>query len=51
VNEYGWKVSVENLKGIDHFGDLDVDVRIILKLILYNWGNGFWDMKMLNGSR
>jgi hypothetical protein len=39
------------LKGIDDFGDLDVDVRIILKLILYKGGDGFWDMKMLNASR
>ena len=36
---------------IAHFEDLHVDVRIILKLILYEWGNGFWDMKMLNGIR
>jgi hypothetical protein len=26
----------ENLKGIDHFGDLGVNGRIILKLILIN---------------
>jgi hypothetical protein len=34
------------MKGMDRFGDLDVDVRIILKLIMYKWGNGFWHMKL-----
>jgi hypothetical protein len=28
------KCSPENLKGTDHFGYLDIDGRIILKLIL-----------------
>jgi hypothetical protein len=50
-NKYGCKVSVKNLKGIDHFGDLDVDVGVILRLIFCKLGNGFWDMKVLNGSR
>jgi hypothetical protein len=35
------KIQLDNLKGRDNFGDISIDVRIILKLMLNEyWGTG-----------